>query len=139
MLETNSCNDINSCFGGGKVDRSTINKENTYEVSFQYDSIDYSEISGELQLNLYRILQEQLQNIVKHSEASQINVQLRYADNKHLHLMIDDNGKGFDTNKTSKGIGLQNIKNRAETFSGDYILKTAEGKGCELIVTIPVQ
>ena len=116
-----------------------INKENTYEVSFEYDQIDYSEISGELQLNLYRILQEQLQNIVKHSEATVINVQLRYNSNKHIHLIIADNGKGFDTNLTSKGIGLQNIKNRAETFSGDYIIKSAEGKGCELIVTIPVQ
>jgi len=115
----------------------SINKENNYNLNFEYDHLGDIEIDGEIQLNIYRIIQEQLQNIIKHAEATLIDVSLKVEDNNFIKLSIYDNGKGFDTTSMSKGIGLQNIKNRAETFSGIYSIKSAPMKGCELLVTIP--
>ena len=117
----------------------SINKENQYTIDFEFDSMEHVEINGELQLNIYRILQEQLQNIIKHAVATQINVGLKLEDNKTLLLSIVDNGIGFDTNTVSKGIGLQNIKNRAETFYGKYTIISAPDKGCELQISIPLK
>ena len=116
----------------------SINKDNQFKIDFEYDTMEKVEINGELQLNIYRIIQEQLQNILKHAEATQINVGLKLKNNSTLQLSISDNGKGFDTNNVSKGIGLQNIKNRAETFYGKYTLTSAPGKGCELQISIPL-
>ena len=115
----------------------SINKENSYKISFNYDLLGDVEIDGELQLNIYRIIQEQLQNIIKHAQATKIKVSLKLADDNFIKLIINDNGKGFDTSVMSRGIGLQNIRNRAETFSGIYAIKSAPSKGCELQVTIP--
>jgi len=117
----------------------SINKDNQYKIDFEFDSLDNVDIEGEIQLNIYRILQEQLQNIIKHAEATNIKVGLNLEDSNTLLLCISDNGKGFNTNNMSKGIGLQNIKNRAETFYGKYNIKSAPEKGCELIISIPLK
>ena len=124
----------------GSIDQllKSINKNNDYEIAFEYDLMEHIDIHGELQLNVYRILQEHLQNIIKHAEASSISVNIREIENKHILLTVMDNGKGFDTSKESKGIGLQNIKNRVETFYGKCTINSAPGKGCELIVSIPI-
>ena len=124
----------------GSIDQllKSINKNNDYEIGFEHDLMEYIDLHGELQLNVYRILQEHLQNIIKHAEASTISVNLRELDNKHILLTVKDNGKGFDTKIDSKGIGLQNIRNRVETFFGKCTFISAPGKGCELIVSIPI-
>ncbi len=124
----------------GSIDQllKSINKNNDYEIAFEHDLMEHIDIHGELQLNVYRILQEQLQNIIKHAEASIISVNFREIDNQNIQLTITDNGKGFDTTIDSKGIGLQNIKNRVETFYGKCSINSAPGKGCELIVSIPI-
>jgi signal transduction histidine kinase len=88
-------------------------------------------------LNLYRIIQEQLQNIIKHSNAARIELSVRLFSNV-LRLRIYDNGKGFNTKHTTSGIGLRNIKNRTEMFHGFCIINSSEGKGCEILIKIPV-
>ena len=115
-----------------------VNKQNGYHIKFDYDTITDADINGELQLNIYRILQEQLQNIIKHAEATNIEVTLKMIENAYIRLTIKDDGIGFDMDKEFKGIGLQNIKNRAETFSGTYKLSTTPLNGCTVIVTIPI-
>lgn len=115
-----------------------FNIDNKYELSFNFDLQSIKEkINGELQLNLYRIIQEQLRNIAKYSHASKVKVDVS-ADNFQLVLCIHDDGVGFEYEKVKKGIGLANIRRRAELFGGIMEIESAPGKGCMICVTIPV-
>ena len=116
----------------------SINKENKFKVSISSDQLDNMDLSIDLKTNLYRILQEQLQNIIKHADATSIEISFRQVDD-FIELSIFDNGKGFNINESYHGIGLKNIKSRAESFSGSYTIRSAKENGCELIVKIPLQ
>jgi signal transduction histidine kinase len=95
-------------------------------------------LSSDIQLNLYRILQEQLQNIVKHANATAIEVSVRILG-PMIKMRIFDNGNGFNTKTASKGgIGLQNIVNRAKMFSGFCSIRSSEGNGCEIVIKLPL-
>jgi len=94
-------------------------------------------VSIEIQLNLYRILQEQLRNIVKYAKATVIKVDVSIDGNK-LRMMISDNGIGFNINTVKKGIGLANIKRRAELFAGTFEINSSPGNGCAIIIDIPL-
>ncbi len=116
----------------------TFNIGSNYSITFFFDEkVEALTLSRELQLNLYRILQEQLRNIIKYSRATEINLDILVYKND-LKLLIGDNGKGFDTNTTPSGIGLANMKRRAEFFSGRFELYSAPGEGCEVIISIPL-
>ena len=114
-----------------------INKGKKFNVITHYDDLTNAELSSELQLNLYRIIQEQVQNIIKHANATAIEISIRLFSNL-LRLRIYDNGKGFNTKLTTSGIGLRNIKNRTEMFQGFCIINSSEGKGCEILIKIPL-
>src|SRR5579863_2913559 len=90
----------------------------------------------ELELAIYRIVQEQLNNILKHAEATQILIQLKHTDDGLL-LSIRDDGKGFDPAERAPGIGLENIRRRATAMNGELKILAAPGKGCELLLQIP--
>jgi signal transduction histidine kinase len=94
-------------------------------------------VNGNIQINLYRILQEQIKNIVKYADASEIEITVTQAQDT-IMMRIYDNGKGFDVKTAKKGIGLSNIKKRAESFSGKFILNSAKGKGCEILLELPL-
>jgi PAS domain S-box-containing protein len=115
----------------------SINVNNHYQVNFTIKKVDELNITGDMQLNLYRILQEQLNNIMKYSKATVIDVSL-LLDNNAIQLRICDNGVGFDTRSSRNGIGLGNIKKRSQLFSGNFFLKSSPGNGCEIIVEIPL-
>jgi signal transduction histidine kinase len=93
-------------------------------------------VNEEVKLMLYRIIQEQFTNIVKHSGASNIYIRLQTTDGIIL-LTVRDDGKGFDPRKVSPGIGLRNMNNRAAVYNGIMQLISAPGKGCTLEVSIP--
>ena len=94
-------------------------------------------LSSNARLTLYRIVQEQINNIVRHAEASQVIIEL-FPENDYVELVITDDGKGFDVETIRKGMGLKNMKSRAELLNGSAELITAPGKGCKLKVLIPV-
>jgi two-component system, NarL family, sensor kinase len=86
---------------------------------------------------LFRVIQESVNNIIKHSRASVVNIQLiRYED--ELSLMIQDNGVGFDPDKEVEGIGLKNIRSRIEFINGTVHFDSAQGKGTTITVEIPL-
>ena len=116
----------------------TMNVDNRYKVTLCLDSLERVKISNDIQLNLYRILQEQLNNIVKYSEASAINISVSVLG-KNLEMIIHDDGKGFDANAARNGIGLRNIQKRTELFLGTFSLQSSVAKGCTLKVVIPLQ
>lgn len=114
-----------------------FNIENKYNINLMVDeNIDKINFSGELHLNLFRILQEQLRNIQKYAQATEINIVLKISG-KNLQMIIQDNGVGFDVNAVRMGIGLANIKRRVELFSGNMEIKSSPGNGCEIFIKIP--
>jgi len=115
-----------------------FNPENKFEITLYFDkTVIKAKISMDLQLNLYRILQEQLSNILKHAEATRINVDVIIHKQK-LKMQVTDNGKGFNVNTVKNGIGISNMKRRAELFFGRMEVNSSEGKGCEMTVEIPL-
>ena len=115
----------------------SMNADNSFTTDLHFDNIEKEQICIDVQLNLYRILQEQLKNIVKYAEAGVIDVSLTLKDGV-VKLRIADNGKGFDTNAVKNGIGLENIKRRTEMYSGKFACTSSPGKGCEVLVIIPL-
>lgn len=93
--------------------------------------------SEELQLTVYRILQEQCSNILKYAQASLITINLKKTDNK-LVLEISDDGQGFDLEARKDGIGLTNIARRAVSLGGKTEIISSPGNGCQVIVNIPL-
>lgn len=85
----------------------------------------------------FRMVQESLQNILKHAQATEIKVLFDFAD-IGLHIHIHDNGLGFDTEKIATGgLGLQNIKNRAALMGGHVDINSASGEGTTIILHVP--
>jgi len=114
-----------------------INIGNRYQMEFHFDDGLCQLDNESVIINLYRMIQEQFKNIVKHAHAKRIAVTLAARDNL-LTLTIEDDGCGFDPREGGKGIGLNNIKKRIESLSGKYILRTAPGKGCAIIAELPM-
>jgi PAS domain S-box-containing protein len=117
---------------------SLIDKMNTgspIKASVTYN-IQNKEIEDDLKLNIYRIIQEQMNNILKHSNATHADFSLT-DDASSLYVSIADDGKGFDPEQKRKGIGLANISNRIESFNGQLKMTSAPGKGCAITITIP--
>ena len=116
----------------------TSNIEGKFEISLYFaDGFDKANIDKDLQLNLYRILQEQLRNIVKYSKASIIEVDV-ITTRSRLKMRISDNGIGFDVNLVKGGIGLSNIRRRVELFLGRFEIFSSAGEGTELLIDIPL-
>ncbi len=112
----------------------SFNMAGKFDVLIDYDKkLSAKPMHRDLQLNLYRILQEQLRNISKYAQASRIMVSLQLKD-AELELAISDNGIGFSPEKVRTGIGMANMKRRAELFGGNFFLDTAPGKGCTVRV-----
>ncbi len=99
-------------------------------------------LAAKKQVNLFRVFQELLLNMKKHSRASKINVVLEYSSN-HVTLTVEDNGRGFDLAKmtdnwsSSSTFGLMNITERVELVGGEFTINTEEGKGATFEITIP--
>ena len=116
----------------------TFNVADAYEIDLHFDTdIKDDDLTLEMQLNLYRIVQEQLRNILKYSKATKITLEF-FVENNMLLLILSDNGVGFITENAKSGIGLANMKRRAELFSGTFLIKSSPGNGCVMTVTIPV-
>lgn len=97
-------------------------------------------ISDKAKLMLFRIIQEQINNVLKHSGARNLIIELILEDaDNWIELSITDDGKGFDPGKAGKkGLGLSNIMSRADLFGGKVTIRTAPGQGCKLRVQVPV-
>lgn len=116
-------------------------QRNTYSskliTSFDPE-IKWDLISNIEKINLYRIVQEGLQNCNKYAEADIIKVEFK-SKNNILILTIEDDGIGFNTNKTKNGIGLYNIEYRAKECKGTVTIKSAKGEGTVLTIKVPIE
>lgn len=102
----------------------------------RYDP-DVERISGNKKLFLYRIAQEQVNNILKHSKATVADIELVYHDDS-VQMLIRDNGVGFDPAVKTKGIGMNNITSRVEMQNGNMEIISSAGTGCLLKIEMPL-
>jgi signal transduction histidine kinase len=116
----------------------SINVTSKIKIERQISGFENIILDKELHLGLYRILQEQLNNVLKHSEASEVMVSLDRNHDK-IRLSIIDNGKGFKLNSNKGGIGMMNMQTRAENLNGTFELNSSPGMGCKVEVLLPLQ
>ena len=116
---------------------SSLRPVNKIEFKTDWSNFDESKVPDKMRLTIFRITQEQLNNIIKHSKASSVFVSLSLIDGT-VDLEIIDNGVGFDVAKKRSGVGLQNINTRASQHKGTMAVFSEPGKGCQLIVKFPL-
>lgn len=105
-----------------------------YEID---KDIVWENIDIEIKMNLYRILQEALNNCNKYANAENIYINIDKQE-KIVTLQIIDDGEGFNTNKAKKGIGMKNMFQRTESVKGDFDITSEIGKGTKIIIKLPI-
>jgi PAS domain S-box-containing protein len=114
-----------------------IKLSGAYDIDFSYKDSKAGDLTQGKKITLFRIIQEQIKNIIKHSQAKNIIVKLGITATE-AELTVEDNGIGFDVGRKRKGIGLSNICERIELYKGTMELTSTPGEGCRLHVTIPL-
>jgi len=112
-----------------------LNKNTTIKTNFNY-IIRNEIIDDELKLNIYRIVQEQVNNIIKHAAPLQVEISLETVGNS-IKVVVTDDGKGFDVNKRRDGIGITNMINRIDSFNGKIDIVSSPGNGSNIRIEIP--
>lgn len=115
------------------------NKISEFNILLHHDrTIKWDAIAGNIKMNIYRVIQEALQNCNKHANANEVIISFK---KKHqaLELTVEDDGIGFGMKKNKKGIGLKNIRSRVESLSGKLVVDSTKGTGTTLIIKIPLQ
>lgn len=136
--------DLNTDFvsGSGFMDivSELIEKQTSaYQLqsSFEFsDDINWETVHNKTKINIYRIIQESLQNIYKHANAKSVKISIQLKNNV-ICLSISDDGDGFDINKSKKGIGLKNINSRVSEVQGEVEFRSTLKEGTEVDITIP--
>lgn len=117
---------------------STLRLSNKMDVDLSISPRDQlNKMQNKTKLALYRIIQEQLLNVIKYARASMVGIDLRLVG-RMVRLKISDNGVGFDPQKKAKGFGLKNIYSRAEVLNGKMKINSTPGQGSTMQVEIPV-
>jgi signal transduction histidine kinase len=110
-------------------------------VEFYYSGTIDNILDEKRKLMLFRIIQEQVNNVLKHAAAKNLVIELIADSEGHaVDLTISDDGKGFELDKvrSKKGVGLSNIGSRAQLFNGSVHIVTALGEGCKLKINVPI-
>lgn len=136
--------DLNSDFVSGSgyfemIENLVEKQTRAYGLSFDLeedDNINWRTASNKTKINLYRIVQESLQNIYKHANAKHVDIKFNLVG-KNIVLEITDDGSGFDTDKSRKGIGLKNIESRAKELNGKMTVESQKNKGTTIKVQVP--
>jgi signal transduction histidine kinase len=106
------------------------------QITFQHFG-DFSDLDRDLALNCYRIIQELVQNSLKHAKANEILVQITRTE-AEIALHVEDDGKGFNPNTTQKGMGTDNLARRSQFLNADLSVQSAVGQGTSTVVTVPL-
>ncbi|MCP5052394.1 MAG: PAS domain S-box protein [bacterium] len=118
-------------------------KQHSITINLDMEDIDHL-FSREAQINLYRMFQEILTNISKHSGAENVSVMIKKEDGD-IAFYVEDDGKGFEFNKvmtrkfSEKGVGLTAMKERMNMLGGSFQVRSQPGKGTSIIFTVPIK
>lgn len=113
-----------------------INQTKAIEIDFK-SNMENSRIENDKEVVIYRAVCELINNSIRHSGASKIDIELNKHE-KFITLHFSDNGRGFDTNslmkEENKGMGLSNIETRVKTVEGVFVLESTPGKGTSVLI-----
>lgn len=115
------------------------NQTEAYQLEYEFDytdDINWELVSNKTKINIYRMVQEALQNIYKHAKAKTLKISFQLK-NDVICLAIIDDGIGFDSNRSKKGIGLKNIKSRVKELNGSVVFLSENDQGTTVTVKIP--
>ncbi|HAO45368.1 MAG TPA: PAS domain S-box protein [Ferruginibacter sp.] len=113
-----------------------IKQTNELSVLIHWNNVNENEVPGKLKLTIFRIIQEQMNNVIKHAEAKHVAISIERQNNL-LTVSVKDDGKGFEAELKRNGVGLRNIGSRAEVNNGVVNIYSKPGAGCELVVQFP--
>ena len=113
------------------------------EVTFE-ESLNGKKLPKDVEISLFRILQEALSNIHNHASADKVEVRL-FEDDGSIYFVVEDDGKGFDINKldsvdlqlSKRGLGLLSMRERVKKFNGRFEIVSKVGEGTKVSVIIP--
>ena len=119
------------------IEEQQVNHGSEVEL-FVDKTIPWDKLANNAKINLYRMLQEGLQNINKYAQAKNIIVEIKKIE-ESVSLMIKDDGVGFDVSKKAKGIGMQNMLSRTKECGGIITVESKKGAGTKIEITIPIE
>lgn len=114
------------------------NQKDISSTKFKYvndEAFEWSTIQNIYKINLYRIIQEAILNINKYANAENCEIKIQWKDNNLIKLTITDDGNGFDIKNKKNGIGLTNMKERANSLKGQFNIESKIGEGTKIEVT----
>lgn len=115
-----------------------VSSEKEFHINFiSHPKKDLDKLSDEVKVEVYRVIQELIINIIKHAKTAHVEVQL-VKNEGELNLLVEDNGVGFDTKKAGRGIGLSNIRSRVVKLNGSIDIDSTVGRGTIVNVDIPI-
>ncbi|WP_104735419.1 tetratricopeptide repeat-containing sensor histidine kinase [Hanstruepera ponticola] len=106
------------------------------DISIEGDIV-WEDIPNKTKIHIYRIIQESLQNIYKHANATHVEISFKLKNNV-ICLFITDNGSGFDVNKAKKGIGIKNMHSRVKEIHGELEMTSEKDVGTSILIKIPI-
>ncbi|MCK5638614.1 MAG: sensor histidine kinase [Flavobacteriaceae bacterium] len=111
---------------------------NSHKLSVKVINVNVDKhISNTIEIQIFRIVQELLTNCIKHADANEVIIQFSEYE-KILNIVVEDNGKGFDKNKTTFGIGLKNINDRIKKIGGTMNIDSELNIGSSIILDVPL-
>ena len=114
----------------------TINRSKRFKLDFE-TNIE-KRLPDKLELNIYYLINELVNNATKHSNGSAINVQLYEEENNIISLSVEDDGSGFNPKEASKGMGLKNIESRLKYLGGTLLIESS-GTDTQFFIEIPIK
>jgi PAS domain S-box-containing protein len=115
-----------------------INLTRKISIALQIDAAIEKLIDGKQKLTIFRIIQESLNNVIRHARAKEVKITVEMSTGR-ICLTILDDGIGFSQDSVKKGAGLKNISNRVYLINGEFRLKSEPGKGCEINICFPIK
>jgi two-component system, NarL family, sensor kinase len=123
------------------IEEFTENTKETHKLQIKFICEQELHLNSNMEINLYRMIQEIVHNTVKHAKADWLILKLSM-DNDRLFLMTSDNGAGFDffaMRRDNSGLGLRNLQSRAEVMGGELSCNSEPGKGTTYTIEIPLK
>jgi signal transduction histidine kinase len=127
-----------------RFDLDGLRRTGLLEVGFTMEGEEYP-LEGQQAIFLFRMFQEMMNNILKHSRATRVNIAVIYSIDNKFVLKVEDNGVGFDSEKkrtqasSSSGIGLKSMTNRAHLIGASISIQSQPGKGTVIQVELPLE
>lgn len=98
----------------------------------------FVDLSLEIKQAIYRIMQEALANVARHSSADNVEIALNFLENR-VEFSVSDDGSGFDAQEQHAGMGLDSMRERAESLNGSFLIESKLGQGTKICVTFPIK